>query len=58
MHFVVSHIFREDNIFADKLANFGLSIIDVLWWDLVPSFIREDFFRNRMGFPNFRFKEK
>jgi len=45
------HIFREGNSCADKLASFGTSAQGLVWWDLIPSFIREDFFHNRYGLP-------
>lgn len=56
MNFLVSHIYREGNSRAHKFATHGLSINSFIWWDLIPSFIREDFNRNRFGLPWFRFK--
>lgn len=56
MNFVCTHIYREGNTCADKLACHGTIIQGYLWWDLIPNFIREDFFRNRYGMPNYRFK--
>jgi hypothetical protein len=32
-----SHIYREGNIRADTLANFGHSITESRWWDFLPS---------------------
>lgn len=49
------HIFREGNCCAEKLANHGHEIANVFWWDSLPSFLREDFFRDRFGLPNYRF---
>lgn len=43
MHFRVSHIYREGNSYAYKIANFGVSSHDFTWWDLIPDFIREGF---------------
>lgn len=54
--FQASHIYREGNHCADKLASFGLSGGGFSWWDLHPSFILEDFNHNRFNLPNFRFK--
>lgn len=56
MNFHVSHVFREGNHCADKLAAFGVSSRCFTWWDLIPQFSREDFFRDRFGLPNYRFK--
>lgn len=50
-----SHIFREGNCCTDKLANHGHGLVDVLWWDSIPMFIRDDFYRDRFGLPRFRF---
>jgi ribonuclease HI len=48
MNFYVSHIFREGNHCADKLANLGLSLHDI------PSVLVDDFDRNRLGMPYYR----
>lgn len=55
MFFLRSHIYREGNNCADKLANFGTTIHGMVWWDLAPSFILHDFSRDRTGLPNYRF---
>src|ERR1044072_5737997 len=57
MLFVVSHIFREGNTCADSLANVGLnSHVNLLvWWNSVPDFLLDEYTRNRLGMPNFRF---
>ena len=57
MRFVVSHIYREGNACADRLANLGLSMssLEVFWSDYTPDFIRGEYTRNRLGMPNFRF---
>lgn len=49
------HVFREGNTSADKLANHGHTIQGMLWWDSLPTLIRDDFFRDRYGLPNDRF---
>lgn len=56
MNFKVSHIFREGNCCADRLANHGLSILGCKWWDTIPPFLSEPFFRNQFGLPSYRFK--
>jgi len=57
MSLVVSHIYREGNACADKLANFGLTLTsaDLFWSDELPDSIRGECYRNRLGMPNFRF---
>lgn len=47
----VSHIYREGNNCADRLAAFGLANRNYTWWDSIPSSIRPDFFRNRLDCP-------
>ena len=42
--------------YADKLASHGLTIQDYFFWDLIFSFISEDFNQNRFGIPNYRFR--
>lgn len=54
MDFVVSHIFREGNHCADKLANLGISLIDLVWLNDVHNSIRDDFAKNKVGLPCFR----
>ncbi|KAF1896003.1 hypothetical protein Lal_00041731 [Lupinus albus] len=48
MNIRCSHIFREDNHCADKLATVGVLSKSDLWWN--------DFNRNRLSFPNYRLK--
>ena len=50
---IASHIFCEGNGCANKLANHGPSVLKVVWWDTLPIFVREDFFRDKFGTPNF-----
>lgn len=56
MNLKVTHIYREGNHCADKLASFGVASRRFSWWDLIPDFINVDFFRNRFGLPNYRFR--
>lgn len=52
---ITSHIFREGNSCADKLANMGHGIIGSIWLDTLPYEIHSDFYRDRIGLPNYRF---
>lgn len=52
---ISSHIFREGNSCADKLAFMGHDITDVVWLDTLPTSVSLDFFRDRCGLPNYRF---
>ena len=52
---ISSHNYREGNCFADKLANMGNSLQGEVWCSELPQKVRRDFFRDRFGFPNFRF---
>lgn len=56
IQFRVSHIFREDNTCADKLASYSVSSHGFTWWDLVLGFLWENCYRNRFSFPNYRFR--
>jgi len=38
-----------------KLAHHGHSVHDIFCWDVLPAFIREDFFRDWYGFPIYCF---
>lgn len=53
--FNVTHIYREGNHCANKLANICLDLSSHFWFTGVPSQILADFVRNKLGFPNFRF---
>jgi ribonuclease HI len=55
MNFFVTHIYREGNHCADKLANLGLSLQGYTWWSCIPPQLAVDYDRNRLGFPSFRF---
>ncbi|XP_050907957.1 uncharacterized protein LOC127121518 isoform X2 [Lathyrus oleraceus] len=55
MNFIVSRIVREGNRCADKLANLGLSVVNDVLFDSCPSIILNDYSRNIIGLPNFRF---
>ncbi|XP_019455095.1 PREDICTED: uncharacterized protein LOC109356219 [Lupinus angustifolius] len=56
MNFKVTHIFRQGNACADKLATYGVSSKVDTWWNYMPNFLYEDFYRNRNLLPNYRFR--
>ncbi|KAL5730722.1 hypothetical protein ACHQM5_003516 [Ranunculus cassubicifolius] len=37
--FFITHIYREGNTVADKLANMACSVLDMVWWFQFPSFV-------------------
>jgi ribonuclease HI len=51
---ISSHIFREGNCCADKLASLGHYSVGEIWMDNLPTDLSLDFFRDRCGFPNYR----
>jgi len=55
MNFVVSHIwiYREGNSCADKLANIGLYISSLVWFDEFHSEFWEDYIKNMFGLPSY-----
>lgn len=53
MNFWITHTFRECNSSADQLATDGTSIQGLLWWETIPNFSWDDFFRNRWGISYF-----
>lgn len=55
MTVLCSHIFREGNCCADKLAFIGHSLTNTVWFDSLPPTLAVDFARDRSGLPNFRF---
>ncbi|XP_024634647.1 uncharacterized protein [Medicago truncatula] len=52
---ISSHIFREGNRCADKLATLGHAIQGSVWLDVLPPDLLFDFVRDRLGLPNYRF---
>ncbi|KEH15785.1 hypothetical protein MTR_0553s0050 [Medicago truncatula] len=51
---IASHIFREGNCCADKLASLGHSSVGQVWLDILPTDLYLDFFRDRCRLPNYR----
>jgi hypothetical protein len=50
-----SHVFREGNSCADKLAALGHDCSDFSWWDIVTVSLLWNFFKDRCNLPNFCF---
>ncbi|KAF1884396.1 hypothetical protein Lal_00021684 [Lupinus albus] len=55
MNFCISHIYREGNSCADKLASSGITSKRNSTWKSLPSFISIAYNKNRFGLPNYRF---
>ncbi|PNY04507.1 ribonuclease H [Trifolium pratense] len=55
MQLLFSHTYREGNSCADKLANHGHQVTGFHWWVSLPSFIREEFSKDRCSLPCYRF---
>jgi ribonuclease HI len=55
MTFMVTHIYREGNQAADLLANHGLNIPSIAFWQEAPLFICDCISRNKSGIPSFRY---
>lgn len=55
MNFVVSHMYREMNSYANGLANLGLHLYAFVWFPSPSDSICSDFLKNRLGLPSFRF---
>jgi len=49
IHVISSHIYREGNCCADKLAALGHSMVGEVWLDTLPDALKIDFFRDRCG---------
>jgi len=50
-----SHIFREGNACADRLASIGHSVDNVVWLSILPYEFQPDFYSDRCGLPRLRF---
>jgi hypothetical protein len=57
INFTFSHVYREGNACADGMANIGLALPpnSFVWHTSIPDGIREEYSRNRLGLPNYRF---
>jgi hypothetical protein len=54
MHIIVTHIYREGNQVADLLANYGLTLPSIVFWDVAPIFVSDCIVKNKQGVPSFR----
>jgi ribonuclease HI len=52
---ICSHIYREGNRCADRLANLGHSVVGEVWLPSLPSEFQQDFFEDRCGLPRLRY---
>jgi len=52
---ISSHIYREGNVCADRLANMGHLVQGAVWLSSLPPAIGSNFFRDRCGLPSYRF---
>jgi len=56
IRFRVTHIFREGNVCADKLANLGFIHRESFhWYNRLPSSLFLEFFMNRYSLPMYHF---
>lgn len=55
INFMVSHIYREGNVCADRLAHIGLSLTSFQYFYTLPLEAREAYVHNRLGLPSYRF---
>ena len=53
--FRVSHTYKQENTCADSITNHGIWFQSFFWSASVPPFCLEDFNRNRLGLPSYRF---
>ncbi|XP_024190514.1 uncharacterized protein LOC112194518 [Rosa chinensis] len=51
----ITHVFREGNQVADKLANYGALNSGSVWWDSIPHFLISSFGHNFSGRTTYRF---
>lgn len=51
MNFMMSHIYRENNVCVDALANIDLNIHCFVWWQDAPGNIRLEVVKNMLGMP-------
>jgi len=51
----ISHIFREGKECPHRLADYGTTCQDFHWWNNIPDFLNDVFFRERYNLPWYRF---
>ncbi|GAU35138.1 hypothetical protein TSUD_394640 [Trifolium subterraneum] len=54
MNCIVTHIYREGNQVADLIANHGLTLPSIIFWNTAPMFISDSLNRNKLGISSFR----
>jgi hypothetical protein len=50
-----SHNYKERNSCADKLANQGHSSTTLVWCDVLPLFLCDEFLLDKLGVPYYQF---
>lgn len=55
--FSITHVFREGNQVADRMANYGHSLSDITWWYEVPDVAFNAYVRNLSGVTEFRISD-
>lgn len=55
LNFVLSHIYKDDNSYADTLINLDLTLIDSTHFTSLPLFLRTYFVKNKFSLPFFKF---
>jgi hypothetical protein len=53
MNFIESHICKEGNQVVDDLANHGLSLNCIMFWQELPLFYKVSFDKNKFGLANY-----
>ena len=56
LNFLATHVFRKGNECADSLASLGFNASPCTIWMNIPDSIRPLYVKNKLGLPNFRFK--
>ncbi|KAF1898622.1 hypothetical protein Lal_00023627 [Lupinus albus] len=52
----LSHLYRQGNACAYKLASFGIVNRRNSFWNHLPNFLKDVYHRKRLGLPNYRFR--
>lgn len=55
MQFNISLIYDEGNVYVDRLANLDLTVSGFNWRNSIPIVIKEQFYRDRLGLPSYKF---
>jgi hypothetical protein len=54
MNFMITHVYRDGNKCADKLASIGLDLHGFTVWLCMPNFLSSLLLHDKQGMPNFR----